>query len=116
MTASVRENWVAVLGADWLQAYQGTPPYGQIGKVLKPFIDTRPFSEVQLSWRHYLKVTLPRFASPSKFAQTFGSWIAPTQEIVHLPYQPQTKWVAIPEGKRQRLAQVPISDPRPAVT
>ena len=105
-----RENWVTILGADWRQAYDGEPPWGQIGKHLKPLME-KPFSEVQIHWRHYLKETPARFASPARFAATFGAWAPPSRSPIVMPRT--TKYVEIRENGRARMIEVPLNDPRP---
>ena len=74
---STPEAWVRVLGQAWINVYGGIPNYGQIGSNLKPLLDTHPFEVVQERWGHYLESTEARYASPTRFAQTFGSWDRP---------------------------------------
>lgn len=76
--------WVRPLAEDWATAYGGIPNYGQIGKRLKPLVDAHGFELVREHWRRYLEATEGQYASPERFAQTYGSWDraggAPAQE------------------------------------
>lgn len=70
-TARSRANWVRRLGTIWRNRYHGTPPWGQIGKLLLPVRD-----EPELDYRFtaYLAVTDPQFVNLAKFVASFGSW------------------------------------------
>jgi hypothetical protein len=70
-TARSRANWVRRLGTIWRNRYHGTPPWGQIGKLLLPVRD-----EPELDYRFtaYLAVTDPQFVNLAKFVSSFGSW------------------------------------------
>lgn len=76
--------WVRTLAEDWGNIYGGIPNYGELGKRLKPLVEQHGFEPVQERWQHYLEATEGRYASPSRFAQTYGSWDraggAPAQE------------------------------------
>ncbi len=106
-------TWVHELGADWHTAYRGEPPYGAIGKFLKPLVETLPFSQVQIEWRHFLAQTPARFVSIPKFVATHGSYGPPTRSPVFTAYKPVSKTVREEVNGRWRLVQVPIEDPRP---
>lgn len=69
-----RLPWTASLGKDWEDAYGGTVPYGQIGKACKPLVERDGIDAVRKHWGHYLAATPARYASPTRFAETFGSW------------------------------------------
>src|SRR5437773_1443269 len=83
------EAWVQALGADWRGQYAGEPPYGAIGKFLKPLVDSLPFSQVQLEWRHFLAHTPARFVSIPRFVATHGSYGPPTHSPILTPYTPR---------------------------
>lgn len=82
--ASAGDSWVQELGKDWVSQYKGEAPYGEIGKRLKPLVEAEGFEPVQARWRFYLGATEGRYASPTRFAQTYGAWDraggAPAQE------------------------------------
>ena len=59
---------------DWQRRFEGTAPGGRIGKALKPLVEKHGWAEVRSAWRSYLEATEPEFASPSRFANTYGSW------------------------------------------
>jgi hypothetical protein len=58
----------------WIARFGGTAPGGQIGKALKPLVDRHGWSEVATAWRSYLTQTDAEYASPSRFAATYGRW------------------------------------------
>jgi len=58
----------------WIGRFGGTAPGGQIGKALKPLVDRHGWSEVATAWRSYLTQTDAEYASPSRFAATYGRW------------------------------------------
>lgn len=76
--------WVRTLAEDWSKTYGGIPNCGELGKRLKPLVDEHGFEPVREHWQNYLEATEGRFASPTRFAQTYGSWDraggAPAQE------------------------------------
>jgi hypothetical protein len=68
------DSWVSDLGKCWLREYEGQPAYGQIGKHLKSLVTKHGLPEVTRRWQLYLQATAAKFASPARFAQTFGAW------------------------------------------
>lgn len=58
----------------WIERFGGTAPGGQIGKALKPLMDRHGWPEVRLAWQSYLAQTEADYASPSRFASTYGRW------------------------------------------
>jgi len=89
--------WVRLLADDWTKTYGGIPNYGELGKRLKPLITAHGFEPVQEHWRHYLESTEGQYASPSRFAQTYGSWDraggAPAQHDESSDYVPYSQTV-----------------------
>lgn len=75
------------LAGDWCRAYGGLASIPQIGRFCKPLLEKYPFSQVQVHWLHYLRETPGKFASPSRFSLTFGTWAPPTHSVVRVPYQ-----------------------------
>jgi hypothetical protein len=69
--------WVRLFAHDWTNLYGGIPSHGEIGKRLKPLIDAHGFEPVRERWQRYLEATEGRYASPTRFAQTYGSWDRP---------------------------------------
>jgi hypothetical protein len=109
-----RQSWVVELGKDWRNAYDGTPPWGHIGRAMKELIAEKGLERVQQHWRRYLNDTPGRFASPTRFAETFGTWGNGTRP--EKPKVPRTTKVVVDEsGKRARLTEVSLDDPREAV-
>lgn len=107
--------WVRSLSEDWTKTYGGIPNCGELGKRLKPLVEEHGFEPVREHWQNYLEATEGRFASPSRFAQTYGSWDraggAPAQEgriskeearaAFHAAGIPDS-WAVNPEGYESR--------------
>lgn len=68
------KDWPRVLGRAWRDTYGGEAPYGQIGRACKPLVTHHGLPVVEARWRSYLRATEARYASPTRFAQTFGAW------------------------------------------
>ncbi len=49
-------------------------PAGRIGKACKPLVENYGLPKVAEHWAHYLGATSAQYASPQRFADTFGSW------------------------------------------
>jgi hypothetical protein len=71
-TASVA--WSREACDAWIARFGGTAPGGQIGKALKPLVDRHGWADVGTAWRSYLGQTEAEYASPSRFAATYGRW------------------------------------------
>lgn len=75
-----RETWLTPFGSAWSQRY-GCPletvPWGQLARSLKSLVDEFGSDAVIARWANYLAATEARFASPSRFASTYGAWERP---------------------------------------
>jgi len=91
-----RETWLTPFGAAWSQRY-GCPleavPWGQLARYLKPLVaavvaspESSGFPKIAENvatetvlgrWANYLAATEARFASPARFAATYGTWDRP---------------------------------------
>jgi len=71
-------------------------------------------ADVLARFRRYLDRTSPEWFSVPHFAQSWIAWAPPADGPVFTPYHPVSKTVAVQDGKRERLIQVPVDDPRPA--
>lgn len=67
-------NWVAPFCEAWQQRFQGIAPGGRIGKALRPLRVHHPDEKILERWTRYLAATEAQYASPERFAQTFGDW------------------------------------------
>ena len=67
-------SWSAQACEDWISAYNGTAPGGRIGKALSPLVKSHGWEAVRTAWRSYLAQTEAEYASPQRFAATFGRW------------------------------------------
>lgn len=73
-SAKGAENWVRVLASLWRAQYDGEPSFGVIGKHCKPLFEAHGLDKLRAHWITYLKATPGQYASPARFAQTFGEW------------------------------------------
>lgn len=71
-------SWLSVYGDAWKAAYQGVPPWGSMAKAFAELHKERGEAEVLQRWKNYLFATDARYASPFRFAQTYGRWAGPT--------------------------------------
>lgn len=72
--AAPRPTWLSPFAKAWQSAYGGSPNFGELAKHLKPLTETHLPGEVLDHWTRYLAATEARYASPARFAQTFGAW------------------------------------------
>lgn len=72
--SSAPPNWVASFCEAWQDRFQGIAPGGRIGKALKPLRSKHADDVILSRWKTYLAAIEAPFASPEKFAQTFGEW------------------------------------------
>jgi hypothetical protein len=73
-TVGSRKSWLAPYARAWREAYDGVPPWGKLAKAFKELLTEHPEADVERNWRHYLGHTPGQFASPTRFAQTYGAW------------------------------------------
>jgi len=72
-----RATWLTPYFDAWVAKYGGKPAAGALARYLKPLHGERGSEKVLTHWRNYLASTEARFASPARFAATFGSWAEP---------------------------------------
>jgi len=77
---SRKTTWLTPFGDTWIAAYGGKPSYGQIAKAFKPLVDEHGTEKVLAHWAYYLDQTDAQFASPARFASTFGRWTRDFEE------------------------------------
>jgi hypothetical protein len=83
--ANVRKaTWLTPFLDAWTSAYGGALSPGQAAKALAPIYKQHDASEVLRRWRIYLHATGASFASPQKFASTFGEWAVAPRPAVKL--------------------------------
>ena len=75
---------------DWISRFGGTAPGGQIGKAMKPLVDRHGWLAVRAAWQSYLGQTEAEYASPTRFASTFGRWSGSTVEPAPRDMRAQT--------------------------
>lgn len=83
-TGKTRATWLTPFGTAWAAAYGGEPPYAKLAKYLRPLVLKHPTDEVLGAWITYLGQTGAEYATPARFAETFGRWngshAAPTHD------------------------------------
>lgn len=67
-------TWLTPYGNLWTEYYRGSPNYGLLAKALAPLVKQHGNTEVLMRWEVYLSETPGRYASPLKFAATWGEW------------------------------------------
>lgn len=67
-------SWAREACDAWIERFGGTAPGGQIGKALKPLVDRHGWEIVRQAWCSYLRQVEADYASPSRFASTYGRW------------------------------------------
>lgn len=75
--AKPRRTWLTPYVEAWTEAYGGKPNSGEIASRFRPLEDQHGPGDVLSRWVRYLAETEARFASPTRFASTFGSWAVP---------------------------------------
>lgn len=80
-TASTSHGWIDSFRADWHERYGGTIGMAKVLRALLPLVEQHNASEVQRRWRIYLNATDGKFASASRFAETFGSYREPPKAL-----------------------------------
>jgi hypothetical protein len=73
-TPGVNGAWSREACDAWMSRYGGTAPGGQIGKALKPLVERHGWPDVLPAWLNYLMQTDAQYASPARFASTYGQW------------------------------------------
>lgn len=68
------DTWLTPYGQDWTEAYGGEPAWGELATYLRPLDEKHGLAHVRPRWCRYLAETEARFASPARFAKTFGAW------------------------------------------
>lgn len=67
-------TWLTPFWETWQDRYDGDPPAGPLAKALKPLVDKHGSEVVAAAWARYVAETEAEYASPSRFASTFGNW------------------------------------------
>ncbi len=68
-------TWSVEAVDDWRARFQAEKaPAGQIGSSLQPLVRTHGWDVVRPAWQRYLAATEGKFASPTRFATTWGDW------------------------------------------
>lgn len=68
------DTWLTPFGQEWRARYGGEPPWGRLGSALSPLCEKHGAERVLRAWSAYLSATEGEFASPQRFASTFGRW------------------------------------------
>ena len=72
--ATGHDTWLTPFSASWETRYQGVAPFGPMAKALRPLVDRHGPESVLGAWNRYLAETDAAYASPIRFASTFGRW------------------------------------------
>jgi hypothetical protein len=91
----------------WITRFGGTAPGGKIGKALKPLVEKHGWPAIKPGWLAYLEGVEALYASPARFAETYGTWARP--EAV----APQPEAAGDPGGGEIVAPEPPKPDPPP---
>lgn len=83
-----RATWLTPYWDAWVSAYGGEPTGGQFAKALRPLHDKHGPEKTLAHWQNYLASTEALYASPAKFAATFGTWATPQGNNKRDPREP----------------------------
>lgn len=75
-TPKTGDDWVPPFAHAWENRFQGSAPWGRIGKALKPLRAKHSDTEMLAHWTRYLAETEAQYATAERFAQTYGEWAA----------------------------------------
>jgi len=67
-------SWSAEACQDWMARFGGTAPGGRIGGALRPLVERYGWAAVRTAWQTYLAQAEAEYASPQRFAATYGRW------------------------------------------
>lgn len=73
--ASRKTTWLTPYWDAWTTQYGGKPNAGMLSKNLKPLHDQHGLEETLRRWMYYLSQTPAEYASPPRFASTWGRWV-----------------------------------------
>lgn len=92
-------NWVREGCKDFTEVTGGAViAFGRLGKALKPLVELHSWYVVRPAWRHFVKVTELRFATPEHFARTYPNWVVKPKAPPDL-----RQFREVLEGNRLRL-------------
>ena len=69
-----RDTWLTPYIRAWTDRFEGMPATGPLSKLLRPLELKYGSGEVLSRWVRYLSQAEASFASPARFASTFGDW------------------------------------------
>lgn len=69
-----RETWITPFYEAWQRQYDAKPNARQMASAFRPLLERATPDDVLRAFERYVSETEARFASPSRFAQTFGHW------------------------------------------
>ena len=101
--AKGRLTWLTPYGECWDILTGGTPPYGKLASALKPLHDKHGPELVCRALSRYLRSSDAQYLSPSRFAETFGSWCPEVMRPKAQPLSPPLPAVS-PEDKARSVA------------
>lgn len=80
-----QSTWTKEACDEWKARYGGTAPGGRIGKAIKPLVAAHGWGQVSPAWQKYLENTEAKYASPQRFADTYGSWSGAKPDPIAAP-------------------------------
>lgn len=82
-------SWSREACQDWIDRFGGTANGGRIGRSLKPLVEKHGWPQVREAWCSYLKQAQAEYATPERFAVTYGEWSGPISKVATMPRGPE---------------------------
>lgn len=73
-TAEPSVSWLTPFALAWREKVGSDPQFGKLARFLRPLLAKFDTAEVEGAWAAYMTETPARYASPSRFAETYGYW------------------------------------------
>ena len=75
--ANSRPTWLSAFGSAWRERFAASPHWGQLARAINPLVTEHGEAEVLRRFKNYLLGSGAQYASPARFAITFGAWTTP---------------------------------------
>lgn len=72
-----RAAWVQEMCKVWEETYHGDAPWGIIAKKCQGLAAEKDGVELIAHWQNFLQATPARYATVTRFVETYGSWVVP---------------------------------------
>jgi hypothetical protein len=73
--AASKTTWLTPFGDIWKRSYGGAIGWGEAARAMKPLVDEHGSPAVEYAFERYCSQTEARFATTTRFSQTYGTWV-----------------------------------------